>query len=73
MKFKVTGITIDWQEEWDFIDPISSTERKRITESIIGTVWDALDDDYGCDLLNQITEAHGWSIEDIHYKPVHTY
>ena len=69
MKLKVTGLTIDWQEEWDFIDPISSAERERITESILGTVWDAPD---AGDLVNQITEAYGWSIESIHYKPVHT-
>ena len=66
MKFKVTGLTIDWQEEWDFIDPISSAERKRITESIIGTVWDAPD---AGDLVSQITETYGWSVESITCKP----
>ena len=68
MKFKVTGLKIDWQEEFDWIDPTSSAERNRITESIIGTVWNAACDDYGCDLVNQITEAYGWSIESITYK-----
>jgi len=68
MKLKVTGLTIDWHEEFDWIDPVSSAERTRITESIIGTVWDALADDDGSDLVNQITNVYGWLIESINYK-----
>ncbi len=64
-KVQVTAIAIDWQDEWDWIDPISSAERNRITKSIIGTVWDAAD--VG-DLISQITETYGWLIESIKYK-----
>ena len=65
MKFKITDLVIDWQDDYDFIQPISSTERVRITEGIIGSIWDADDED---DLVEQITAAYGWLIESIDYR-----
>ena len=64
MQFQITDLVIDWQDDYDFIQPISSTERVRITKEIIGSIWDADDED---DLVNEITAARGWSIESIDY------
>ncbi|NDB65468.1 MAG: hypothetical protein EB168_07360 [Euryarchaeota archaeon] len=67
MQFQITGLVIDWQDDYDFIQPISPAERVRITEEIIGSIWDADDED---ELVNEITAAHGWSIESIDYAHV---
>ena len=73
MKFKVTSITIDWNDAFDdYHDPVPQAEKDSTIKSIMETTWDALDDDYGCDLVNQICDAYGWRIEDIDYKPTHS-
>ena len=69
MQFQITSLVIDWQDDYDFIQPISSIERVRITEEIIGSIWDANDED---DLVEEITAAHGWLIESIDYTHVLT-
>lgn len=62
MQFQITGLVIDWQDDYNYIQPISSTERVRITEEIIGSIWDADDED---DLVEELIAAHGWSIESL--------
>ena len=67
MKLQVTGIVIDWQEDFDWIDPISTEERIQIKAEIIGTVWDASNKG---DLIGKVSESYGWSIESIDYRTV---
>ena len=65
MKFLVTDIAIDWQDDFEWIDPISSDKRAEIKDEIIGTVWEADNED---DLVYELIAAHGWSIETVDYK-----
>lgn len=67
MKFQVTAIAIDWQDDFDSIDPISLEERSQIKEKIVGSIWDVDDED---DLVNKISTAYGWLIESINYRQV---
>ena len=67
MEFKVTDLTIDWLNGDDLIDPI---EKNRISASIIEIAWDAACNDDTSDLMNQLTEAYGWCIVSITYKPI---
>ena len=67
MKFQVTAIAIDWQDDFDSIDPISLKERFQITKNIVGSIWDVDDED---DLVDEISTAYGWLIESIDYEQV---
>ena len=67
MKFQVTAIAIDWQDDFDSIDPISLKERSQIIKNIVGSIWDVDDED---DLVNKISTAYGWLIESINYRQV---
>ena len=66
MKFQITAISIDWQDEFDWIQPISTDEKARITAGIVGSVWQV--DDCG-DLIAAITSATGWSINSVTCLP----
>ena len=67
MKFQVTAIAIDWQDDFDSIDPISLKERSQIIKNIVGSIWDVDDED---DLVDEISTAYGWLIESIDYEQV---
>ena len=67
MKFQVTDIAVDWQDDFDSIDPISLKERFQITKNIVGSIWDVDDED---DLVDEISTAYGWLIESIDYEQV---
>ena len=65
--YQVTQIEIDWQDEWDHVDPISPSTRAEITEELLGSIWEA---DDGDDLIEEITTATGWCIHSIDYRTV---
>jgi len=65
--YQVTQIEIDWQDEWDHVDPISPSTRAEITEELLGSIWEA---DDGDDLIDEITTAIGWCILSIDYRTV---
>jgi hypothetical protein len=65
--YQVTQIEIDWQDEWDHVDPISPGTRAEITEELLGSIWEA---DDGDDLIDEITTAIGWCILSIDYRTV---
>lgn len=67
MKFQVTAIAIDWQDDFDSIDPISLKERSQIIKNIVGSIWDVDDED---DLVDEISDSYGWLIESIDYRQV---
>ena len=67
MKFQVTAVAIDWQDEFDWIDPISLEERSQIKGKIVGSIWDVDDVD---NLVDEISKAYGWLIESIDYRQV---
>ena len=67
MKFNVTNIAYDFNDgNADLSDDYKVTleEQQQITEDTIG-VWDADDED---DLIEEITSASGWCIENIDYE-----
>lgn len=66
MQLQITAIKIDWQDEFDWIQPISTDERARITAGIVGSVWNV--DDCG-DLIAAITSETGWSIHSVTCRP----
>ena len=66
MKFNVTNIAYDFNDgNADLSDDYKVTleEMQQITEDTIG-VWEAYDED---DLIEEITSASGWCIENIDY------
>ena len=66
MKFQVTDIVLDF----DFNDPdrgFTQDYYNKITDEIIGSIWDADDDE---DLVEEITCATGWCIKSIDYRHV---
>ena len=67
MKFNVTNIAYDFNDgNADLSDDYKVTleEMQQITEDTIG-VWEADDED---DLIEEITSASGWCIENIDYE-----
>ena len=65
--YQVTEIEIDWQDDWDHVDPISPRARAEITEEILGSFWEA---DDGDDLIEEVTSSTGWCILWIDYRTV---
>ena len=67
MKFNVTNIAYDFNDgNADLSDDYKVTleEMQQITEDTIG-VWEADDED---DLIEEITSASGWCIQNIDYE-----
>ena len=60
MKFQVTDIEFDFEQEDDFEIPVD--QRDAIIYQTFSTIWDADDED---DLVEKITCAHGWCIKKI--------
>ena len=63
MKLQVTNIRFDFDGD----DEISDDEKIDITDEVIGTIWDADDED---DLVEEVTTATGWCIKSIDYRHV---
>jgi len=64
MKFNVTYIEFDLDDECYGYDPLTKEEENSIIEQSLG-VWDTSDED---DLIEQITNTMGWCIKSIDYK-----
>ena len=60
MQYQVTEIQFDFEE-------ITLEDQNDITSEVIGTVWEAIDDE---DLIDEITTATGWCILSIDYRVV---
>ena len=64
MKFNVTEIEFDFDDECYGYEPLTFDEEISIRDQALG-VWDTLDED---DLIEQITNTMGWCIKSIDYK-----
>ena len=64
MKFNVTEIEFDFDDECYGYDPQTFDEEIAIRDQALG-VWDADDED---DLLEEITTTCGWCIKSIDYE-----
>jgi|TARA_R100000030_G_C3164056_1_gene101541 hypothetical protein len=60
MQYQVTEIQFDFEE-------ITLEDQNDITSEVIGTIWEAIDDE---DLIDEITTATGWCILSIDYRVV---
>jgi len=72
MKFNVTYIEFDLDDDYEIYESLSSKDeflnkeqlRDELECSALG-IWDTLDED---DLIEQITELSGWCIKSIDYE-----
>ena len=64
MKFKVFDIDFAFD---DGIGLFPIEEQQEIVDEVMGTVWDAADED---DLIEEITCATGWCINSIDYRHI---
>ena len=64
MNFQVTSLTLDFEDD-NF--ELSPTEQSEIYDDIIGSIWEAVDED---DLIEEITSATGFCVQSIDYKHV---
>ena len=64
MKFNVTEIEFDFDDECYGYEPLTFDEEISIRDQALG-IWDTLDED---DLIEQITELSGWCIKSIDYE-----
>ena len=64
MKFNVTEVEFDFDDECYGYDPLTFDEEISIRDQALG-VWEADDED---DLLEEITTACGWCIKSIDYE-----
>ena len=60
MQYQVTEIQFNFEE-------ITLEDQNDITSEVIGTIWEAIDDE---DLIDEITTATGWCILSIDYRVV---
>ena len=58
MKFQITYVEFDFDGE----DEMTAYDQDITTAEVIGTIWDADDED---DLVEQVTTATGWCIKSI--------
>ena len=64
MKFNVTEIEFDFDDECYGYDPLTFEQEISIRDMALG-VWEADDED---DLIEEITSAAGWCIRNIDYE-----
>ena len=64
MQFQITSIQFDFEDD-NF--ELSPTEQSEIYDDIIGSVWEAVDED---DLIEEITSATGFCVQSIDYKHI---
>ena len=67
MLFKVTEIQFDFTGDDSEVDDIDTETQDEIYDDVMGTVWEADDED---DLIEEITCATGWCIKFIDYVHV---
>ena len=63
MKFQITYVEFDFDGE----DEMTAYDQDIMTAEVIGTIWDADDED---DLVEEVTTATGWCIKSIDYRHV---
>ena len=63
MKFQITYVEFDFDVE----DEMTAYDQDITTAEVIGTIWDADDED---DLVEEVTTATGWCIKSIDYRHV---
>ena len=64
MKFNVTEIEFDFDDECYGYEPLTFDEEISIRDQALG-IWDTEDEN---DLIEQITNTMGWCIKSIDYK-----
>ena len=65
MQFQVSEIEFDFE---DSLYPMSQQEMGDVYSEIVGSRWEAHDED---DLIEEITSATGWLIKSIDYRHIH--
>jgi hypothetical protein len=63
MQFQILYVEFDFDDE----DEMDAYDKDRLTSEIIGTLWEACDED---DLVEEITAATGWCIKSIDYRHI---
>jgi len=63
MNYQITYIEFDFDGE----DEMDAYDKDLITSEVIGTFWEAVDDE---DLIEEITTATGWCIKSIDYRHI---
>ena len=63
MQFQILYVEFDFDDE----DEMDAYDKDRLTSEIIGTLWEAVDED---DLVEEITAATGWCIKSIDYRHI---
>jgi hypothetical protein len=66
MLFKITQIEFDFTDDNDE-EALSLEDQINLLDEVIGSVWEANDDE---DLVEELTCAHGWCIKSIDYVNV---
>ena len=64
MNFRIVEIDFDFDDSTGLF-PIE--DQQEIVDEVMGTVWDAADED---DLIEEITSATGWCINSIDYRHI---
>jgi hypothetical protein len=64
MQFQVTEIEFDFTDDLDD-EALDVETQDEIYDEVLGTIWDADDED---DLVEEITCATGWCINSIDYR-----
>ena len=65
MNYQVTEIEFDFDDAVD--EELTPEDEKELYDEIIGSFWEADDED---DLVEEITSATGWCIKSIDYRHV---
>jgi adenine specific DNA methylase Mod len=66
MQFQVTEIEFDFTDDLDD-EPLDVESQDEIYDEVLGTIWQADDED---DLIEEITCATGWCIKSIDYRHI---
>lgn len=64
MNYRIVEIDFDFDDSTGLF-PIE--DQQEIVDEVMGTVWDAADED---DLIEEITSATGWCINSIDYRHI---
>ena len=67
MKFQVTEIEFDFDDDYDEGWEGDPVPQQQIIDETIGQIWDADDED---DLVEEITCATGWCVVSLNYRQV---
>jgi len=65
MQFQITDIEFDF--DFDNPEEFSFSDGHELTEDVMGTIWEAVDEE---DLVEEITAATGWCIKSLDYRHI---